>query len=54
MDVRVWEILIDNEKFFLVHDDFPIMISLESTSLQGDQLVTQFKNKLNQYWRKKT
>jgi hypothetical protein len=52
VDVRVWEILIDNEKFFLVHDDFPIMISLESTSLQGDQLVTQYKSKFNQYWLK--
>ncbi|WP_191831525.1 DUF3630 family protein [Pseudomonas fluorescens] len=53
MDVRAWEILIDNEKFFLAHDDFSTMISLESTSLQGDQLITQFKNKFNQYWRKK-
>jgi hypothetical protein len=48
VDVRVWEVMINNEKFFLAYDDFPLMISLESTRIQGDQLITQFKNRLRE------
>ncbi|MEB2514452.1 DUF3630 family protein, partial [Pseudomonas sp. YuFO20] len=42
-DVRIWEVLIDNEYFFLAFDDFPVMITLESKSLQGDDHIPAFK-----------
>ena len=42
-DVRIWEVLIDNEYFFLAFDDFPVMITLESKSLQGDDYIPAFK-----------
>jgi hypothetical protein len=42
-DVRIWEVLIDNEYFFLAFDDFPVMITLESKSPQGDDYLPAFK-----------
>jgi hypothetical protein len=42
-DVRIWEVLIDNESFFLAFDDFPVMITLESKSVQGDDYIPAFK-----------
>ena len=45
-DVRIWEVLIENEHFFLAFDDFPIMITLESKTLRGDKCISALKTQL--------
>ncbi|HYQ53124.1 MAG TPA: DUF3630 family protein [Pseudomonas sp.] len=45
-DVRIWEVIIDKEKFHFTFDDFPVMVSLESITPTGDMLITEFKRKL--------
>jgi len=42
-DVRIWEVVIGDENFFLAFDDFPTMITLESKSRQGDDRIPGFK-----------
>ena len=43
VDVRIWEVIIENEKFQLTFDDFPVMVSLESLTHKGDSLLCEFK-----------
>ncbi|MFJ4056596.1 DUF3630 family protein [Pseudomonas sp. NPDC089743] len=47
VDVRIWEVIIDKEKFYLTYDDFPAMVSIESLSKTGDLLLSEFKIKLS-------
>jgi len=47
VDVRIWEVIIDKEKFYLTFDDFPVMVSIESLSENGDLLLSDFKIKLS-------
>jgi Protein of unknown function (DUF3630). len=46
IDIRVWEVTIDKERFYLTYDDFPVMVSIESLSSRGDVLLSDFKIKL--------
>lgn len=43
VDTRVWEVIIKNRLLRLVYEDFPVMISLESQSEEGDQFIEEFK-----------
>lgn len=45
-DMRIWEVLIKNEYFFLAFDDFPVMVTLESKSPRGDNYISAFKDLL--------
>lgn len=45
-DVRIWELLIQSELVRLVFDDFPVMVSLESTSAMGDSILVGVKSRL--------
>jgi len=45
-DVRIWEFLIQGELARLVFDDFPVMVSLESTSETGDSVLAGVKYRL--------
>lgn len=46
IDIRIWEVTIDNEIFHLTFDDFPVMVSIESLTQKGDSLLSDFKIKL--------
>ncbi|MDZ3995479.1 hypothetical protein PspTeo4_42512 [Pseudomonas sp. Teo4] len=46
IDIRIWEIIIEREKFHLTFDDFPVMVSLESMTPRGDSLIAEFEKKL--------
>ncbi|KPB78233.1 Uncharacterized protein AC505_5078 [Pseudomonas syringae pv. maculicola] len=48
MDVRVWDVQIKGEAFFLAYEDFPSMVSLESKSAKGDALIEGFLSVLSQ------
>ena len=39
VDLRVWDVEIDAEVLCLVFDDFPVMVSLESHSISGDEIL---------------
>ncbi|RCV88968.1 DUF3630 family protein [Billgrantia montanilacus] len=45
-DIRIWELLIEGELIRLVFDDFPVMVSLESTSEAGDSILASVKSRL--------
>lgn len=47
VDVRIWEVTIEKEKFHLTFDDFPVMVSLEAITPRGDMLIVDFKSKLS-------
>lgn len=46
-DIRIWEVKIKTELFRLVFDDFPMMISLESLSDQGDKIIRKIQINLS-------
>ncbi|EGH97738.1 MULTISPECIES: DUF3630 family protein [Pseudomonas syringae group] len=48
VDVRVWDVQIKGEAFFLAYEDFPSMVSLESKSAKGDALIEGFLSVLSQ------
>ncbi|MDU8456283.1 MULTISPECIES: DUF3630 family protein [Pseudomonas syringae group] len=48
VDVRVWDVQIKGEAFFLSYEDFPSMVSLESKSAKGDALIEDFLSVLSQ------
>ncbi|PBQ01771.1 hypothetical protein CCL17_13510 [Pseudomonas congelans] len=48
VDVRVWDVKIKGEAFFLAYEDFPSMISLESKNANGDALIEEFFSVLSQ------
>lgn len=45
-DVRIWELLIQGEIIRLVFDDFPVMVSLESTNEASDEILMGVKSRL--------
>ena len=45
-DIRVWEVRTENQTFRLVFEDFPVMVSLESTSVDGDIHLARIKERL--------
>ncbi|UZS72784.1 DUF3630 family protein [Pseudomonas syringae] len=48
VDVRVWDVKIKGEAFFLTYEDFPSMVSLESKNANGDALIEEFFSVLSQ------
>ena len=44
VDVRVWEVTLRGLHLRLVYEDFPVMISLESQSEEGDDLIEALRN----------
>jgi hypothetical protein len=47
-DLIIWEISVNGESFRLVFDDFPVMVTLESSSEQGDEQLLKIKDYLMQ------
>jgi len=45
-DLIIWEISINGESFKLVFDDFPLMVTLESSSDQGDNQIRDIRDYL--------
>lgn len=43
VDTRVWGVIIEDLLLRLVYEDFPVMISLESQSEEGDRLMEKLK-----------
>lgn len=39
VDTRVWGVIINDRLLRLVYEDFPVMISLESQSEEGDRFI---------------
>lgn len=39
VDTRVWGVIIKGQPLRLVYEDFPVMISLESQSEEGDRFI---------------
>lgn len=39
VDTRVWGVIINGRLLRLVYEDFPVMISLESQSEEGDRFI---------------
>lgn len=46
VDIRVWDVAIEQEIFRLTFDDFPVMVSLEASTPAGDLLLAKLKIKL--------
>jgi len=46
VDIRIWEIVIEGERIRCVFEDFPIMLSLESDTDNGDQILKRIKEEL--------
>ena len=45
-DMHIWGLKFENEQIRLVFDDFPLMISLESDSHKGDEIIKSLALKL--------
>lgn len=43
-DVRIWEITINNHKFNLTYDDYPIMVALESSDDNSDNEIVNIQD----------
>ena len=46
VDIRIWEIAIEGEQIRCVFEDFPLMLSLESDTDNGDQILMKVKEEL--------
>ena len=50
MDIRLWEVTLMGANLNVVFDDYPLMVSIESTDHAGDIVITrlheQFKQKM--------
>lgn len=51
-DLRLWKASIDGHPLRLVFDDFPVMVSLESSDDRGDLLLERLHIELEQKQRK--
>ncbi len=40
-DVRIWDIVINNQKYRLTFDDYPVMVSLESMDEAADNEISK-------------
>jgi hypothetical protein len=47
-DLRIWEVRVDNTVLRLVFDDYPVMVSLESSDIQSDELLKRLHQQLNE------
>jgi Protein of unknown function (DUF3630) len=47
-DMRLWDVEIDFRPLRLVFDDYPLMVSLESSDEAGDSIVEEVHKKLRQ------
>jgi len=47
VDIRVWNVDFNGEMLRIVWDDFPVMVSLESSSPSGDQKINEIFDILN-------
>lgn len=45
-NIRVWEVLINDQTLRLVFDDFPAMVSLESGDALGDEVLRNLHERL--------
>lgn len=45
-DLRLWEVTIDAQPLRFVFDDFPVMVSLESHSDEGDAILKRLYGEL--------
>lgn len=45
-DIRLWEVTIDAQSLRLVFDDFPVMVSLESSNANGDEILERIYGEL--------
>lgn len=45
-DIRLWCVAIDNSTLRLVFDDYPLMVSLESSDERGDAVIGRLYEKL--------
>lgn len=43
VDTRIWGVMINNEILRLVYEDFPVMVSLESKSEEGDRIIEDLR-----------
>lgn len=46
VDIRIWEIVIEGERIGCVFEDFPLMLSLESDTDNGDLILKRVKEEL--------
>lgn len=46
VDVRVWCVWLDNQELSLVYEDFPVMVTLESRSFGGDEVIRRLGSSL--------
>ncbi len=46
VDVRIWNININNVGFRLTYDDWPIMVSIESSGSESDSIIESIKDSL--------
>ena len=44
VDIRVWEVLIDNSVFWLSYDDFPSGVSLDSKDKEGSAKIIKIRD----------
>lgn len=47
VDMHLWEVRVDNAELRLVFDDFPTMVSLESSDDRGDEVLKRIFERLN-------
>jgi hypothetical protein len=45
-DLRLWEVIINGQRLSLVFDDFPVMVSLESSDDEGDAVLKRLYQEL--------
>jgi len=45
-DVRIWEVSINNQKYNLTYDDYPVMVALESSDDGSDNEIGNIQNLL--------
>jgi hypothetical protein len=46
-DMRLWNVRIDESNLILVFDDYPVMISLESSDRAGDIVIERLERQLS-------
>lgn len=44
VDIRVWEVVIENSVFWLSYDDFPSEVSLDSKNKEGSDKITKIRD----------
>jgi hypothetical protein len=46
VDIRIWDLLLHGTRVRLVFDDFPVMVSLESSDDEGDAVLRRVEAQL--------